>query len=144
MSERFIGASPMWCSRGHHESNSSVKTRKARSTPVFTVIVLRTALSFVASVTVVISSSPFSRAALLRPVLEGGKRLRPELIEVVAQGVEAGRVDPIEPAVSGGGVLHEPGVLEHAQVLRDRRPADREVPGQDADGERPLAQPRQD
>jgi len=38
-------------------------------------------------------------------------------------------------------LAHEPCVLQHPEVLRDRGPADRQSCGELADGHRPLAEP---
>jgi hypothetical protein len=46
---RFIGTCPIWWLRGHQLSNPAVNTSNARCAPAFTVMLLRTGASCVAS-----------------------------------------------------------------------------------------------
>src|ERR1700733_3201004 len=58
--------------------------------------------------------------------LKGAQRLGPHLVEVRAQPCHALRIQLIEPPRSGLAVGHQTGILEYAQVLRDRGTADRQ------------------
>jgi hypothetical protein len=51
--------------------------------------------------------------------------LGPEPVEIGAQHLEAGRVELIDATPSGRAVADQAGGLEHFEVLRDGRPADR-------------------
>src|SRR6185312_1539087 len=82
--------------------------------------------------------------SLLRHLLEGGERSVPELVEVRAELADPRRVDLINAAVPGGPVGHEAGLLEHPQMLRDGRTADREPAGQLAHGPRTLGEKLED
>ena len=66
--------------------------------------------------------------------LEGGQCSTPEVIEVDAELREPRRVDRIDAPGSFGAVRHQPGILQDAQVLGDRGPADRHLLGELADG----------
>ena len=81
---------------------------------------------------------------MLDPALEGGQGLVPELIEVLAQRLERVRVERVNAARAVGAIDDEPGVLEDAEVLRDRRPAHGKVARQLADRPGPVDEPRED
>ena len=53
-----------------------------------------------------------------------GQGLRPEPVQLGAQRLEAGRVELIDAPGSRRAVAHQPGALEHLEVLRNSRPAD--------------------
>lgn len=72
--------------------------------------------------------------------LERCERVRPELVEVAAERIEACRVDLVKPPIPIASIGNEARRLEHCQVLRDRRPADRELSGELAHRRRPLLQ----
>src|SRR5262249_61336890 len=75
-------------------------------------------------------------ARLLRSFDFSGNRLQPrtpELIEPFAQRAETLRVDRINPARAVGAIRHQAGFLEHAQMLRHRRPAYRQTVRDGAD-----------
>src|SRR3954452_6099696 len=78
---------------------------------------------------------------LLDGPLEGRERLVPELVEVAAQSVHPVRVELIDPTRAVGPVDHEAGVLQHPEVLGDRRPADGQIAGDLAYGTGPLGEP---
>jgi len=81
---------------------------------------------------------------LLHDVLVAVERALPERVQLIAQGGDAGGVEPVDPAGPRGAVGDQAGVLEHLQVLRYRRPADRQLLGELADGSRSLCQARDD
>ena len=66
---------------------------------------------------------------------EGGEGLAPELVEVFADGVEAGGVELVEAAVAVGGVGDEASLFEDFEVLGDGGAGDGKVFGELADGE---------
>lgn len=75
---------------------------------------------------------------LLDRRLEGGERVAPEAVEVVAKARETGdvrRVDATRPERTKG---DEPRALENAEVLGDGRPRDGEPSRDFADGARSL------
>src|SRR5215831_15901762 len=76
--------------------------------------------------------SPASPLALGRR-LERGEGLVPERVEVVAELAHAVGIDPVEPPRAVSTLRDEPGLLQDAQVLRDRGPADRQLVGDLAD-----------
>ena len=53
-------------------------------------------------------------------------------------------VDPVEPASPLLAVAHEARLLQHPQVLRDRRPADRQAMGELADRARAFLERLED
>src|SRR4051794_8471743 len=64
-------------------------------------------------------------------VLElGGQRRVPHAVEIVAHGPYPPRVDAVDTTGPVGAVGDEAGSLEDLEVLRHRRPADREHVGQ--------------
>jgi hypothetical protein len=71
---------------------------------------------------------------------EGFESVIPEPVKISAQAFDAGRVQLVDAAVSDLVIENEVGVLEHTQVLRDRRPANRESLGDLVDGGRPFGQ----
>src|SRR5215813_12307900 len=130
----------MWYSRGHQLSMSSVKTRKACSGSVFTVMFLRTGVSVVGAIVAILPPL----LGFLRLLLEGGECLCPESFEELAQRIESPGVERVDPPVSLGPVGDQHGLLQDAQVLGDRGPADRESLGQLPHRQRPAHQPVQD
>src|SRR5436309_957449 len=134
MMPRVIGVLPMWCVRGHHVSNSAVKMAKARSTSALTVTLLRTGLMLfttLSTVPLLPAPRPPGRGWVLiwrfDPPLEGLERLRPEMVEVVAQRRERVRVQRVDAAGAVGTVADERCLLEDAQMLRHGRATDRQV-----------------
>jgi hypothetical protein len=102
---------------------SSVKTLNARSGGAPTRTLLR-----IGAGTIVLFAVFITR--LLRPFDFFGKSLQrrvPELIEPFAQRAETLWVDRINAARSLGAISDQAGVLEHAQMLRHRWPADRQA-----------------
>ena len=81
---------------------------------------------------------------MLDPALERGQGLVPEVVEVLAQRFEGIGIEGVDAARPVGPIHDQPGVLQHAEVLRDRRPADGEITRQLADGSRPVDQARED
>ena len=75
---------------------------------------------------------------------EGGESLAPELVEVCADGVEAGGVELVEAAVAVGGVGDEAGLFENFEALGDGGAGDGEIFGELADGERAAGEARED
>ena len=92
-----------------------------------------------ASVVMVLILSPFVAASR-----EAFERFRPEPVEVVAHPQQPVRLDPVEAPRAVLAVADEARVLEHAQVLRDGRPADRQSVGELADRARPRLQRLED
>src|SRR5262245_12661310 len=72
--------------------------------------------------------------------LVGCQRLAPELVELRAKGRQPVGIDPVDALLAGPHVDHKPGGLEDLQVLRNRRPGDRQVTSQLADRARMLDQ----
>ena len=70
--------------------------------------------------------------------------MSPDPIEVIAQRLEPVGVEGIDPLGALRLIHHQVGVLEDAQMLRDRRPADRKMPRELADRHRLVHQPRED
>jgi hypothetical protein len=68
----------------------------------------------------------------------------PEAVEVRSQRLYASRIELVEPTVAVGSVDHQVGVLENAEVLRNRGAADREAPSQFAHRLRSLQEPFED
>jgi hypothetical protein len=95
---------------------------KARSALVFTLIVFRTGVFVVSNTLVTI--------VLLRHRFEGGQCLGPKPIEIVPEGIDARRIQFVDPAIAGGPIDDEAGVLQDPQMLGDGRTADREVAGE--------------
>ena len=125
------------CSGGLKSPNRSVNTAKARSIGASTTICLRTT-----AVSVVRHDSP--RSCRLDDVAgswsapgartcRAGRATRPRR-----------RVQPVDPPGAHRPLGDQAGVLEHLQVLRHRRPADRQRVGQLAHRPRPLGQARDD
>jgi hypothetical protein len=81
---------------------------------------------------------------LFDPRREVGERLRPELVEVGPYRAHTGGIDLVEPLPADLLVRHETDVLEHLQVLRDRRPAHRELERKVADRTRAIGKPLED
>ena len=76
-----------------------------------------------------------SRSGVLLTGSVGGfaerrERGAPELLEVVADGGEPGGIDGVDAPGAVGVVTHQPGVLQHLEVLAHRRPAHRQLPGE--------------
>src|SRR5262245_26603321 len=119
---------------------SSVKTRKACSGSAFTVMFLRTGVSVVGAIVAILPPL----LGFLRPLLEGGESLCPESVEELTEGIESRRIERVDPPVPLGPVGHQAGILQHAEVLRDGGPADRESFRQLSHRQRPAQQPVQD
>jgi hypothetical protein len=140
----FNGDAPMEWLRGHHVSNPRVKTSNARAALVFTVIVFRTGAS-VASIapgTVVIARRPSSW--LFRRLLEGGKGMVPEPIEIRAHRLDARGIERVDPPVADRAVSDELGALQDSQVLRDCRAGHREIARKLADRQGTVEQAFED
>src|SRR4030095_5347479 len=90
------------------------------------------------------ASSVVSRGFGVRLRLEGVKRGGPELIEVGANRFESGRVELVHSPCALGAIAHESCVLQDLEVLRDRRPADREGLGESSDRLRAPLQSAED
>ena len=80
----------------------------------------------------------------LDPFLEGRERAGPEVIEVLAQGINGLGIDGIHPPGPGGSICYQVGAFGHAEMLRNRRPAHRELAGKFAHGQGTVKQTRQD
>ena len=78
---------------------------------------------------------------VLRGEPEPDGRIAPHLHQVRADGVDPLVVQPVQPARPLGTIGHEPRLLQHAQVSRDRGAADRELVGELPD--RPISRPEQ-
>src|SRR3954466_2624177 len=127
----------MWCVRGHHESYSAVKTRKARAASAFTMMLLRTGATLPGVSVMVLSTSVLLCAGAPRlrrgcagrpivffdPPLERVEGLGPEPVEVIPQRRERLRVERVHAPRAVGAIGDELRVLQHPEVLRDRRPA---------------------
>src|SRR4051794_12816640 len=68
----------------------------------------------------------------------------PEGLELIAQGAETFRAEPVDPARAGRTVDHQSSFSEDLQVLGHRWAADRQLVGDLADGARPLGEARDD
>ena len=84
------------------------------------------------------------RTGLGGRLLETLEGAGPEQIEIAAQELETGLVELVHAAGALGAVDHEVRILQHLQVLGDRRPAHGQVAGEHADRQRPFGQPLDD
>ena len=73
-------------------------------------------------------------------VLEALQRPGPHVVEVGAQQLEAGRVEPVDPPGADGLVGDEVGRLQGPEVLGHRGPADGQALGQLADRQRAVGE----
>src|SRR5690348_8718442 len=112
---------------------SAVKTWNARSRSTSTTTSRRTASTVSIIVPTLVSC----------PVLKGSQGALPEAVEMCAQRGHALRVDLVQAARPLLPVEHQADVLEHLEVLRDRRPGDGQQVGELADRQRPVRQPLQ-
>ena len=80
----------------------------------------------------------------LDPGREVGEGFGPEAVEIGAYRVDAGGVDLVEASPADRLVQHQPGVLEHLEVLGDGGTADRETRRQLADDTRAVGQAFED
>src|SRR5262245_24115306 len=119
----------------------SVKRENARSRLVLTRTLWRTGA---VTGSMVVVSVVMILLELFRFLPERAERLVPELIQVLSQGVEALDLEGVEAPGPLCRVRHELRILEHAEMLRDRGPADRELPGELPDCERTVREPGQD
>ena len=119
---------------GHQSWIRSVKVAKACSTGQSTVIdrLDRLRLCCLRAHPSLLSSSAVA--------LKRGEGLAPEVVEVVAELAEPVRIEPVEPPRAVAPLGHEPRLLQHAQVLRDGGPADRQLVRDLADRSRAVAQ----
>src|SRR5262249_46231812 len=83
-------------------------------------------------------------AWLLDGRLVGRQCLAPEALELAAKRAETVRVELIDAVLSRAAVDDEARILQHLQVLRDGRPADRQLARELGDGLRPPGQPLED
>ena len=67
-----------------------------------------------------------------------GECATPKPLEVCAERVEACRIQAVNAPRTNGMVHYQSGVLQHAEMLRDRRTADRKLAGDLHDGARTL------
>ncbi len=72
------------------------------------------------------------------------ERLVPEAVEVLSDGGQARLVDRVDPTRTLGSVRHEPGVLQHTEVLGHGWPADRKRAGDLDDRKRALGDALED
>jgi hypothetical protein len=79
-------------------------------------------------------------SSLLDDLLETGQRVRPEAVEIGAQGGKPSRVELIYAACSIGVVVDESRTLEHFEVLRHRGSADGQLTRQLPDCARSVRQ----
>src|SRR4051794_12775547 len=127
----------MWCdASGHHVLIPAVKTSNARSGGACTRMLWRTATPSACSIILCL--------LLLGCIAKRGQRLVPERVEVGPQVGHGLRIHAIHPPRADLAIDHQPGVLEDLEMLRDRRPADREARGQLADRSRDRRQALED
>jgi hypothetical protein len=88
--------------------------------------------------------STISGLLLFGCIAKRRERLVPERVEVRPQVGDRLRVDLVDAPRADLAVDDEAGVLEDLEVLRDRRPADRQLAGELADRPRPLHQALED
>src|SRR6185503_6136281 len=117
---------------GHQVAISAVKTSNARPTGTFTVTDSSTTRSLVSCII---------RLSFLGGFLEGRECVLPEALEVLAQLGERVAVDAVVMARALGAVADEPGLLEHAEMLRDRGTRDVQATRELDDRLRPAAEP---
>src|SRR5258708_36411665 len=86
----------------------------------------------------------FVGVRLLGCASECVERVRPELVEVLADGGEPLPVELVDAARSLGVIGYEARVLEHLEVLRDRWAADGERAGDVDHGERTAREAAED
>ena len=73
--------------------------------------------------------APLLRVIAFDHTLEAVERVRPELVEHVAHGLQRGRLEAVEPAGALAPLLEQAGPLEHREVLADRLLRQGEVRG---------------
>lgn len=88
--------------------------------------------------------SRFPLAGLLDELSVCAERPAPEALEVGAECTDAGRIEAVDAASAHGAVDNQPGFLQHPQMLRNRRPADRQVARDLVDRARPLGDALED
>src|SRR5918999_5493927 len=112
----------MLCSRGLMRSNCSVNTRNARSTGASTTICVRTDVSCALAV-----MRPPLWFWLFGGLLVGRQGFAPEPVELSAKGAHAVRVELVDAPIACGPVDDQPRILQHLQVLGNRRASDRQL-----------------
>src|SRR5271156_5280695 len=111
----------MWCVLGHQLSISSVNTRNAFATSTRTRRLLRTGSNSCKSVTNVASSTNTclsGMSLLLYLRLKCFQSLAPEVIEIRSQQRKTVRIQTVIPSCARRLITHQPGLLQHPQVLR--------------------------
>ena len=73
-----------------------------------------------------------------------GERPVPERVELVPQGANARRVEPVDVAATDGLLGDEAGVLQYLQVLRNGWPTDWKALGEIDNGERLIREALED
>src|SRR5664280_1485749 len=115
-----------WCSGGHQLAMSSVNTANARSIGASTTMDARTD---------VLSGSLISISfSLFDNCFESGQGGVPEPVEIVAKAGDPVGVQPVDPTVPVLPAGDQAGLLQHLEVLGDRRPGHRKALRQLADG----------
>jgi hypothetical protein len=81
---------------------------------------------------------------LLDGLLVGRQGFAPELVEVGAQLGDPVRIELVDAARAQRAIDHQPGGLEHLEVLRDGGSADRQLAGELADRARAVGEALED
>ena len=81
------------------------------------------------------------RMPCFRSFLKRDQGVIPEPVEVGAKRLDAGGVELVQASRARGAIDDQLRVLEDAEVLRNRRPADRKLAGNFADGQRTVEEP---
>ena len=89
-------------------------------------------------------ASAFIAFPPVRRPRHSGRGPVPESVEPGADRPEPGRIDRVDAARALGLVAHQPRLLQHLQMLRHGRPADRQPRGELAHRHRPLGEPLDD
>jgi hypothetical protein len=76
----------------------------------------------------------------LRGLGKPSQRPLPKGVQLILQRTQRHRVNAIHPSSAGYLVDHDTGVFEYAQMLRHRRPADRQTIRKLTHSTRPLSQ----
>src|SRR5581483_6907109 len=134
------GVEPIVCVRGHHLPMLPVNDPNARSRLMLTTTLRRTGAGRISRLLMRAASFLLVRVVTLQIRREAIQRAAPHVVQPRADGAEPFRIDLVDTPCAGGGVPDQPGRLQNGQMLRYRRPGDRDPTGELAHGARPGPQ----